>query len=643
MPSPTTTGSFWRCPSCTKHVPSRQDACRCGFDRTKSAAITSEVQVVPTPEVEGDRSRGVGQLAGRTAIAVVLLACCYWAYRAWSSPPTSPANSELARRIRAARERWESGPQVAPALTEPAADLIGSRTWNLPPPPPPAEPVITSEGFGDLAENDRATAQSLAAQLSSRTVPTARDVSAAEALLTRYPQDSMVRLLFRSLLIAATEPLQAQRLLPEARQMLERGRSLLPGDLHLTRITMALAFDMADWPAAVALASEVLTEDGTDPNARTVFALATAAQGNDRDALTAIYSALEIVRSGPQEATLRNLRDQLERRMWAISGCDESQLPDPARGGEATERLERFLAMVAGCTGGGPGQRLAHFSVGFRRLGNDVVFEKFRIRFASVDTIGRDMLLFLEPQYSAVALGLDHEMRRPIPVVVFQDVEYRMVTGAPLWAGGQFDNEDGTISLPITILDRLEFLDARGDPDPEVQREWQRIKDFWRERILIHETAHAFIEDMSGGIAPRDLHEGLAQIFERDISRERTPLSSRILQAAREEAVAQYPDSREAQARYVAGKLEPRFNEIRTTGSRHSGTVRSVYIGAEMFADYLIGQRSMGGVRDLLRSMASTQNADAAYQAVYGRSYDGVRRAWLDALRGEWGVGEVRH
>lgn len=360
MTSSTTTGSFWLCPSCKKHVPSRQNTCRCGFDRSQSAALTREVQTganaaVQLEEHSGSRLRWA---AGRVAMAVLVAGSFVWAYRAWKEPASSPGNSDLARRIRAARERWQQGPQAGPALTQPAVDTIRERTWDLPPQAAPATPNINPDVFGALPENDRLIAVSLATRISSGTVPTAQEVAGAEGLVTRYPAEAMVRLLFRSLVVAATEPLRAQRQLPEARQMLERARSVLPGDSYLTRVLMALCFDMADWPAAAALASEVLNEDAADPTARTVFALATAAQGNDRDALSAIYSALDVVRSGPQEATLRNLRDQIERRIWATSGCNDSQLPDPARGGEANERLERFLAMVSSCTGAAPASAL---------------------------------------------------------------------------------------------------------------------------------------------------------------------------------------------------------------------------------------------------------------------------------------------
>jgi hypothetical protein len=88
--------------------------------------------------------------------------------------------------------------------------------------------------------------------------------------------------------------------------------------------------------------------------------------------------------------------------------------------------------------------------------------------------------------------------------------------------------------------------------------------------------------------------------------------------------------------------LLPRLEEIRTAGIGHAGTVRSLYVGAELFVEYLVGQRGMGGVQSLLKAMGSTRDRDAAFREVYARNYDGMRRAWLDDLRRKWGVGDAR-
>ena len=41
------TGSFWLCPSCNRHVPSRTSACHCGFDRVAEKAVVPVVARQP--------------------------------------------------------------------------------------------------------------------------------------------------------------------------------------------------------------------------------------------------------------------------------------------------------------------------------------------------------------------------------------------------------------------------------------------------------------------------------------------------------------------------------------------------------------------------------------------------------------------
>jgi hypothetical protein len=71
---------------------------------------------------------------------------------------------------------------------------------------------------------------------------------------------------------------------------------------------------------------------------------------------------------------------------------------------------------------------------------------------------------------------------------------YYDATGAPAWSGGQYDGFDGRVRLPIGGL--TSSLTAELDD------------------ILLHELTHAFVADISRGIAPREIHEGLAQLME---------------------------------------------------------------------------------------------------------------------------------
>jgi hypothetical protein len=104
----TSTGSFWRCPSCQKAVPSRQETCRCGFERSQAPKLAHEVRVGAAARAVGKPERTRPQLRGILGafVTVVLLGGSgYWAYRSWKAPaPPAPEDSELARKIREGRE-----------------------------------------------------------------------------------------------------------------------------------------------------------------------------------------------------------------------------------------------------------------------------------------------------------------------------------------------------------------------------------------------------------------------------------------------------------------------------------------------------------------------------------------------------------
>ena len=71
---------------------------------------------------------------------------------------------------------------------------------------------------------------------------------------------------------------------------------------------------------------------------------------------------------------------------------------------------------------------------------------------------------------------------------------YYDATGAPAWAGGHYDRFDGRIRIPIGGLTAALTPDIDG--------------------TLVHELTHAFVAERSRGLAPREVHEGLAQFME---------------------------------------------------------------------------------------------------------------------------------
>jgi tetratricopeptide (TPR) repeat protein len=494
-----------------------------------------------------------------------------------------------------------------PSPTAVALPAPASRDWSS---------AAESGVFAALSPGDRDLAFGIARRLSESGEVPQDDVINAETLLRRYPAEAAVTELLTVVLIRSADQRRSRGGFAQAKALLERASALAPQDRTLRREQLVLLVEMRDWPGAENAARAALAADPADPDARLALALALAARGEDREALRAIYSALEVVRNAVDEPKLRDLRDQIERRLWTLSGCENTQLPDSARTGEAQQRLERFLAALSSCSGGNVGQRLAHFNVGYRRATHSPDPERW-VQVVPIESVGRDVLRLLETQYARVAIALDHKMARTIPVVLLEDAEYHVTTGAPRWAGGQFDNDDGTITLPVNIFQRIVFR------DPDLERWWDQYKEGWLETVLLHETAHAFIDEATRGAAPRVFHEGLAQVLEREATRDRQERTTRYMEL--DNVV-----------------LSKAIEEFRTEGLGQAPTVFTTYEGGELFVEYLVKQRGMGGIQSVLKAMASTGSVDGAFEEVYGNSWDGARRAWLDWLRGQWGVSAPR-
>jgi Tetratricopeptide repeat len=198
------------------------------------------------------------------------------------------------------------------------------------------------------------------------------------------------------------------------------------------------------------------------------------------------------------------------------------------------------------------------------------------------EDVGREILGALERHHATLVRTLDHEPQVPIPVILFSRQGYYDASGAPAWSGGVFDSTDGRIRIPIG------GLTSRLTPDMD--------------QTLIHELTHAFVADLSHGLAPRDVHEGLAQYLE-------------------------------------GRRLNETLTEAQITGladGRFSG-VTGFYLAALSYVEHLIALRGMGGMVELLRAMGETGSVDKAFQQVHGQDQKATRRAWAQRLRAQYG------
>ena len=198
------------------------------------------------------------------------------------------------------------------------------------------------------------------------------------------------------------------------------------------------------------------------------------------------------------------------------------------------------------------------------------------------EDVGREILRALERHYATLASALDHQPQATIPVVLFSRESYYDAAGAPVWSGGVYDSLDGRIRVPIQGLTRSLTPDM--------------------DRTLLHELTHAFVADRTHGVAPRDIQEGLAQYMEGE---------------------------------RVASQLTP--EQLKWLGDGRVAGVRGSYLYALAFVEYLIANRGMGGMNDLLRAMGETGSVDEAFKQVHGQDHTATMKAWIQRLHQQYG------
>jgi hypothetical protein len=96
----------------------------------------------------------------------------------------------------------------------------------------------------------------------------------------------------------------------------------------------------------------------------------------------------------------------------------------------------------------------------------------------------------LEAAYGDLQRDLNYTPRDNIPVFLLTQQAYFDITQAPAWTGAV---NDGKLRIPIRGVDSVNSDLAR---------------------VLKHELAHSFINEMSSGRCPHWLHEGIAQALE---------------------------------------------------------------------------------------------------------------------------------
>ena len=413
------------------------------------------------------------------------------------------------------------------APAEASAELPAPDPFDPGPPPDVADAALEATS---ASEADGRTATRLAKRLRARAPISADDVLQAEDLYSRYAAPA--RDLLVAVLIGAAASERGARRPDAAAALLERARALAPDSPRCLEALLDLRAESGDWSAAEAAARELLALRPTDAAAARGLAYALVRLDRSREAADVLAAFLETT-ADPQA---RVLLERIRRDQAPEATLDEA--------------------------------RLAHFHV---RYDGDAHEE-----------VGRAILRVLDRHYTTLVRTFSHQPAAPIPVILLSRESYYDATGAPAWSGGQYDDFDGRVRLPIGGLSTS--LAAELDD------------------TLLHELTHAFVADLSRGSAPRELHEGLAQFME----------GKRFRVQLGEEGSRALADGR-----------------LRGVGA--------FYLAALGLVEDLVGQHGQGGINEVLRTMAETGNSDEAFRRVYGKSLEELQRDWATRLRQRYG------
>jgi len=117
----------------------------------------------------------------------------------------------------------------------------------------------------------------------------------------------------------------------------------------------------------------------------------------------------------------------------------------------------------------------------------------FTLRYEGKQTLERlrhGILNTLETEYDELVRQLGVAPRENIPVILYTNETFFDVTHAPSWSGAV---NDGKLRIPVNGVESVNSEMAR---------------------VLKHELAHSFINQISHGRCPQWLHEGIAQAVE---------------------------------------------------------------------------------------------------------------------------------
>ena len=208
------------------------------------------------------------------------------------------------------------------------------------------------------------------------------------------------------------------------------------------------------------------------------------------------------------------------------------------------------------------------------------------------DEFRRQLLQALEADYNDLVSQLDAEPRYSIPVVLYTEQQFFDVTQAPGWTSAM---NDGKLRIPVNGLTEL---------TPDLAR------------VLKHELAHSFINQLSAGRCPQWLHEGIAQLLE---PRSAAPFGRRLGQL-------------------MADHQGLPFNMLDGSFIRFSAPeARLAYDESLAAAEYIRDTYGMEDLVRILRRIAEGSSTEAALRATIHCDYAGLENDVGSFLQEKYG------
>ncbi|HYA24660.1 MAG TPA: tetratricopeptide repeat protein [Terriglobales bacterium] len=319
-------------------------------------------------------------------------------------------------------------------------------------------------------------------------------------------------------------------------------------------------YEQGNFPRARGYLETALRFDGQNPSVLNYYAVLLAKTGHASEALPYAERAVSLSPESPDSLTVLGYvqysadRDQQAIRTWKHS----LQLrPDPA--------VQQFLAKA---------ERDASVQANYAERESSHFILHYEGQQTS-ELLRSQLLATLDSEYDDLVHQLGIEPRNNIPVVLYTNQTFFDVTRAPSWSGAI---NDGKLRIPVQGVSSV---------TPELAR------------VLKHELAHSFINQLTAGRCPQWLNEGLAQFVEPK------PLSDGGRLAGLYRTQHQIP-----------------LNALEGTFVNFSSLQATVAYGESLAAvQYISEAYGMGDLQRILERLGQGSSAEAALRAILHSDY----------------------